>query len=97
MFKKADIASVDGGFGVFSARNLEGKTISFRSAAAKLPSEHKELANWVDKTGYWLVGDKAVMNGTVQRGSTDTKYYTSEEFRVMFLYALSQLGVKMPQ
>ena len=94
MFKKSDIASVDGGFGVFSARNLEGKTISFRSAAVKLPSEHKELANWVDKTGHWLVGDKAVMNGTVQRGSTDTKYYTSEEFRVMFLYALSQLGVK---
>lgn len=94
MFKKSDIAAVDGGFGVFSARNLEGETISFRAAAVKLPSEHKELANWVDQTGHWLVGDKAVLSGTVQRGSTDTKYYTSEEFQVMFLFALSKLGVK---
>lgn len=94
MFKKTDIIAVDGGFGVFSARNLAGKRVSFRSAAVKLPPEHKEIANWVDKTGHWLVGDKAVLNGTVQRGSTDTKYYTSEEFKVMFLYALSELGVK---
>lgn len=94
MFKKTDVIAIDGGFGVFSARNLEGKSITFRSAAVKLPPEHKDMANWVDKTGAWLVGDKAVMNGTVKRGSTDTKYYTSEEFRVMFLYALSQLGAK---
>ena len=94
MFKKDDIVAVDGGFGVFSARNLAGKSISFRSAALKLPPEHKDLANWEDQSGAWLVGDKAVMNGATERGSTDTKYYTSEEFRVMFLYALSQLGVK---
>lgn len=94
MFKSNDVISVDGGFGVFSARNLEGKSVSFRSAAVKLPPEHQEIANWVDKSGAWLVGDKAVMNGTASRGSTDTKYYTSDEFRVMFLYALSMLGAK---
>lgn len=94
MYKKRDIVAVDGGFGVFSARNLAGDKVSFRAAAVRLPDEHKDLANWADKTGHWLVGDKAVMNGTAERGSTDTKYYTSEEFRVMFLYALKQLGVK---
>lgn len=94
MFKKTDIVAVDGGFGVFSARNLAGDTVTFRAAAVRLPAEHKDMANWVDQTGAWLVGDKAVMNGTVDRGSTDTKYYTSDEFRVMFLYALSRLGVK---
>lgn len=94
MYKKADIVAVDGGFGVFSARSLAGKRVTFRAAAIRLPDEHREQANWVDKSGYWLVGDKAVMNGNAARGSTDTKYYTSDEFRVMFLFALKELGVK---
>lgn len=94
MFTRNDVIAVDGGFGVFSAVNLAGKRVSFRSAVVKLNDSDREHANWVDKTGAWLVGDQAVLQGSAGRQSTDTRYYSSDEFRVMTLYALSQLGAK---
>lgn len=94
MFKPSDVVAFDGGFGVFSAENLAGNKVSFRSVAIKLGEGDKSMANFVDKSGYWLVGDDAVMQGRVGRGSTDTRYYSSDEFRVMTLFALQKLGVK---
>lgn len=96
MYKKRDITAIDGGYGQFIGVNAEGKQVLIRSAVLKVEDEYKEHANFHDSTGYYIVGDKAVQYGRPQRASTDTSYFTSNDFRVMTLYILQELGAKQP-
>jgi hypothetical protein len=77
-----------------SGKGSSVKTVSFRSTYVTVNDE--ALANYSDSTGHYLVGDDAIKIGAPQRASTDSSFYSSERFRILLCYGLTQLGVKNP-
>jgi len=91
--KLKQLISGDMGYGMSTFCNGIGEEVTFRSIVAKC---EPGIANYSDKTGHYLVGDKAVSYSNQTRNSTDTRYFSSNEIRVITMYGLKQLGAKNP-
>lgn len=89
MYKKTQLASLDIGFGRCQGVDGLGNFVSHRSCVVRV--NDAELANYSDSTGHYMVGDDAVSFSDEQRSSTDTQYFESDVFRVLYLYTLKRL------
>lgn len=89
MFKINQVGALDIGFGRCQGVDGLENFVSHRSCVVKI--DDPELANFSDKTGHYVVGEDAISFSDEQRASTDTQYFESNEFRVLFLYTLLKL------
>ncbi len=87
------LVSADIGFGTCTLIRGDGYTVTYRSIAIECD---KELSNFEDKTGSYLVGDDAVKICCTHRKSTDTRFFSSSTFRILLMYGMKLLGVKYP-
>ncbi len=93
LIKRDTIVSSDIGFGTCTHKTGDGRQITHRSLVVKCD---KGMANYKDKTGYYLVGDDAINICNGERQSTDTRFFSSDSFRILLMYGLQQLQVKNP-
>jgi hypothetical protein len=89
MYELKQVGVIDIGF--CRCQGLDGldNFVSHRSCVVKI--NDPELANYSDKTGHYIVGEDAIAFSDEQRASTDTKYFESNDFRILFLYTLQRL------
>ena len=85
----------DGGFGRGKAVGPGGDELVVPAAVQKVSSElmgRETITSYSDNTGRYLVGDDAIRFGEPARTVIDSSYIETNEFRVMTMYLLQQLG-----
>ena len=92
--KLQQLIAGDVGFGTTTLFNGEYDMVSFRSLVVRC---EPALANYTDKTGSYLVGDDALSIASEARKSTDTRFFDSEDFRILLMYGIQVLGAKNPK
>ena len=94
LIKRSTVVSADIGFGTCTLKTGDGKKLTYRSIVVKCD---KGMSNYRDKHGFYLVGDEAINICNGDRQSTDTRFFSSDTFRILLMYGLNQLKLKNPK
>jgi hypothetical protein len=99
MSKLQKLTAIDLGNGVTDYKAANGKEGSFPSIVvdySKLDAAAQQFVKpFKLSKGNYIVGNEA-KSLTAESRSTDSSYYSSDAYRVCFLYALSKIGIKDP-
>ncbi len=91
------LIAIDLGFGQCKGASIDGRTVKVPSWTSRIEdrtmlTDNNDLVQ--DGDHYWLVGDRARLQGVAVAPTVDSTYYQTDQWRVMLRYMLNRFGLR---